>query len=52
VHADANAFAQGLKKLYVLSLSNLRPHPFTVLITYSHPPLLQRLAAIEKVQGK
>jgi len=36
----------------VLSLSNLRPHPFTVLITYSHPPLLQRLAAIEKVQGK
>ncbi|HNX06953.1 MAG TPA: M48 family metallopeptidase [Bacteroidales bacterium] len=51
-HADANAFAQGLKKLYVLSLSNLRPHPFTVLITYSHPPLLQRLAAIEKAQGK
>lgn len=49
-HAEANAFAQGLKKLYVMSLSNLRPHPFTVLITYSHPPLLQRLAAIEKKQ--
>ncbi len=44
------AMTSGLKKLYVSTLSNLRPHPFTVFITYSHPTLLQRLAAIAKSQ--
>ncbi|MBN2416670.1 M48 family metallopeptidase [bacterium] len=32
-----------LKKLAVTNLSNLRPHPFYVFLTYSHPPLLQRI---------
>lgn len=44
----AEALSNGLKKLHVLTLSNLRPHPFTVFINYSHPTLLQRLAAISK----
>jgi STE24 endopeptidase len=44
----AETMAVGLKKLHVLHLSNLRPHPFTVFITYSHPTLLQRLAALVK----
>lgn len=44
----AETMAIGLKKLHVLHLSNLRPHPFTVFITYSHPTLLQRLAALVK----
>lgn len=37
-----------LKKLSVHNLSNLTPHPFYVFLNYSHPPVLQRIAAIEK----
>ncbi|MCK5529201.1 MAG: M48 family metallopeptidase [Kiritimatiellae bacterium] len=37
----------GLKQLSVDNLSNLTPHPFTVFLTYSHPPVLQRIRAIE-----
>lgn len=48
-HSNAEAMSSGLKRLHILTLSNLRPHPFTVFITYSHPTLLQRLAAIEKL---
>ena len=39
---------QALKKLSVDNLSNLFPHPAYVFINYSHPPLLKRLAAMEK----
>lgn len=46
--SNVEAMVSGLKKLHVLSLSNLRPHPFTVFITYSHPTLLQRIAALNK----
>lgn len=38
---------QALKKLSVDNLSNLFPHPAYVFINYSHPPLLQRLAAMQ-----
>lgn len=37
-----------LKKLSVDSLSNLKPHKLYVIFHYSHPPLLQRLQAIDK----
>ncbi len=37
-----------LKKLSVDNLSNLLPHPFHVFLHYSHPPVLERIAAIEK----
>ncbi len=37
-----------LKKLSVDNLSNLEPHPFYVFLNYSHPPVLLRIAAIEK----
>ena len=37
-----------LKKLSVDNLSNLSPHPFYVFLNYSHPPVLQRIAALEK----
>lgn len=40
------ALAEALKKLSVDSLSNLYPHPWYVFFHYSHPPLLQRLDAI------
>lgn len=40
----------GLKELAETNLSNLTPHPLTVLLDYSHPPLLQRIEAIRKFQ--
>ncbi len=40
---------EALKKLTVHNLSNLQPHPFYVLLNYSHPPILKRIEAIEKI---
>jgi STE24 endopeptidase len=37
---------EALKKLHTDNLSNLTPHPFYVLLNYSHPPLLERVRAI------
>lgn len=39
----------GLKKLCVHNLSNLTPHPLNVFVNYSHPPILQRILAIEQL---
>jgi len=41
------ALQQALKRLSIKNLSNLTPHPWYVFIHYSHPALLQRLAAID-----
>ena len=38
-----------LKRLARDTLSNLTPHPLTVFLHYSHPPMLQRLAALRKL---
>ena len=38
----------GLKKLVKNSFGTLSPHPVVVALTYSHPPISQRLAAMEK----
>jgi STE24 endopeptidase len=35
-----------LKKLGVENLSNLHPHPLTIWLEYSHPPLLDRIRAL------
>jgi STE24 endopeptidase len=40
-----------LKKLSATNLSNLTPHPFYVFLNYSHPPLLQRVQAIQKCEA-
>lgn len=40
---------EALKKLSVNHLSNLTPHPAYVFFHYSHPPLLQRLKALDKI---
>ena len=37
-----------LKKLSLESLSNLNPHPLYVAVHYSHPPILARLANLQK----
>jgi STE24 endopeptidase len=44
---DGAAMVSALKKLSVDSLSNLYPHPAYVFFHYSHPPLLQRLQALQ-----
>lgn len=36
-----------LKKLAADNLANLTPHPFYVFMTYSHPPMIERLQALE-----
>lgn len=44
------ALISALKKLSVKSLSNLKPHPAYVFFYYSHPTLLQRMEAIQKLK--
>jgi len=39
---------RALKTLSITNLSNLTPHPFYVFISYSHPPVLQRIETIER----
>lgn len=41
---------EALKKLSVDHLSNLRPHPAYVFFYYSHPPLLKRLKALDRLR--
>lgn len=42
---------EALKKLSVDNLSNLKPHPLKVILDYSHPPVLQRIEAIQRLSG-
>jgi STE24 endopeptidase len=43
---DAEAMVDALKRLTVENLGNLSPHPFKVALSYSHPPVLERIRAI------
>ena len=43
------ALATALINLSRNNMSNLFPHPSTVFLYYSHPPLMQRLAKIDEV---
>lgn len=45
---SGTALANALKKLSVDNLSDLYPHPLYVFFHYSHPPLLERLQAINR----
>ena len=40
------ALADALRRLSVDNLSNLSPHPLLVALEYSHPPVLQRIRAL------
>ncbi|MFA9393147.1 MAG: M48 family metallopeptidase [Halodesulfovibrio sp.] len=46
---NPSALSGALIKLSVNSLSNLTPHPAYVFLHYSHPPVVARLDALEKV---
>ena len=43
------AMILALKKLSVDNLSNLTPHPLKVFLSYSHPPVLERIKAIREL---
>lgn len=43
----SEALVTGLKKLSLDHLTHPNPHPLTVWLHYSHPPIGQRLAALE-----
>lgn len=45
---NADAMISALKKLTASNLSNLTPHPLTVWLEYSHPPVLERIRALSK----
>ena len=44
---DATPLITGLKKMSSDHLSNLTPHPAYVFVHYSHPPLRERINALE-----
>ncbi|HCY83853.1 MAG TPA: peptidase M48 [Desulfobacteraceae bacterium] len=44
-----SALISALKKLSAQNLSNLTPHPFYVFLNYSHPPVLERMTALNKI---
>lgn len=44
--ARAADLVSGLKRLSAESLSNLTPHPLYVKLHYSHPPVIERIAAL------
>jgi len=43
------ALIDALKKLCSDNLANLTPHPFKVFLSYSHPPILERIRAIREL---
>jgi len=47
-YKKSEAFILALKKLSVDNLSNLTPHYLKVFISYSHPPVLDRIKALKK----
>jgi len=50
-HSTSNPhlLIEGLKILSKKNFSNLTPHPFNVALHYSHPPVLERIRALQKV---
>ena len=49
---DPGDLVTGLKKLSADNLTNLSPHPLLVAMEFTHPPLLQRVTAIENAMAR
>ncbi|MDI6800599.1 MAG: M48 family metallopeptidase [Thermodesulfovibrionales bacterium] len=47
---DADSMVSALVRLSKENLSNLYPHPLYVVLYYSHPPILERIRHIKKLQ--
>ncbi|SIN87753.1 M48 family metallopeptidase [Halodesulfovibrio marinisediminis] len=48
---NPSALSKALIKLSVNSLSNLTPHPAYVALHYSHPPVVSRIKALNKIKA-
>jgi len=48
----ALSLAGALKRLAKENLANLHPHPFYAWFYYSHPPLTERIARLQRMDGK
>lgn len=46
-YGHPGALSEALKKLSVDNLSNMSPHPLKVFFEYTHPPVVQRIRAIQ-----
>lgn len=46
------AMMDALKKLSVDNLSNLKPHPMKVFLSYTHPPVLDRITALRAAENE
>jgi STE24 endopeptidase len=46
---SSDPLVNGLKTLSVSNLGNLTPDKLTVFLNYSHPPILQRIAALRQL---
>ncbi len=49
-HYDGNKLIKALKTLTSKNLSNLTPHPWYVVFYYSHPPLIERIRALQEIK--
>lgn len=47
-----DSMIEALKKLSVDNLTNLTPHRFKVFLEYSHPPVMERIKAINNIKIK
>ena len=50
IHYSANELKKALIKLSRNNLSNLRPHSFYEFFNYSHPTVLKRIKALDKIK--
>ena len=49
---SAKPMTDALKRLAKDNLSNLHPHPFYAWFYYSHPPLAERIARLQRAEDK
>ena len=47
-----DSMISALKKLSVENLANLTPHPMKVFLSYSHPPVIERIRALARARGR
>jgi len=52
VNYNPSSLKKALIKLSVNNLSNLKPHKLNVFFYYSHPPLLERLNALDEINNE